>query len=458
MRPIPPAFWVLLTLAAILPIWIIPVAPLVDWPTHLAISREMYLLFQGLPQAYYYLDFRFLGYSLSNLLLVGLQYFFSLTVSGQILLSLLFPLAAVCWYAFFRLLAPEKRDWFALGLLFNYTLFFYNGMIGFVLGVHLGLLFVALGLDAILHQRRRLALFIMAGALTYLAHIYVFFFMVVLLGLAYLHRTYLSGQKAEVWTGLCLILMFAVAAVATFTLPLSSTDQTYFSQLQVCANQAQLSIQLPYNPRHFVSELLAGLINPLLNWPGPLISVFPLPNLLLGVVFLLAAWVVFKMLEASRTDQPFLKVIRLPHLSLPLDPFFTALALLALAHYLFMPFCAANFCQVNQRSFAFVFAFAALAVRPQSGWKWLPYAIAGLVVLNILFMGFVFWQAAPLQSQILSALPALAAQIPDNSTVFVTPSNWTSLYSFRSIYPPYPNVYYQALLLAQKPSLYVSGL
>lgn len=457
-KPVPLGLLIVVGLLSVIPLWLIPVAPLTDWPTHLAISSLIHNLeVNPLANHFYYLDFSFLGYSLVHLLLAFLQSFVSYQTAGQIVLSLVYVLSPLGWWGFFRLMDPSKQSWAVFGLVFNYSTFFYFGNINFLISIPFGLVFLACGLRAVFQKREHPILFVITGVITYLFHAYVFILLAVLLGGVYFYRRMVLGHPAGRWMIPLLACLLILAILNLATNPTVPVDQTYFSNLSFCANKA-ISDQSEYNPKSFISEWLSGSMRAL-RFIEPLYSVWPVPNILLMALLSLSVFAVYLLHDFMASGRPIPQSLSvyLPKIEIGWDKFYLVLAAILYLHLLMVPDCAAWLCNLGQRSIPFCFALVLLAIRAPKLVAPFSWLMLLMVVINIFFQISVFAHAAPMQASILQSMHVMASALPPNATLFVVPSYWTSLYNY-SFAPPYSNLYYQSLLVDERPDIYIAGL
>lgn len=451
----------ILCILTLLPIWLVSPAPLTDWPTHLAIAREAYVLLQGQSSVYYHLDFSFLGYSLVHLMLIALQNVFDIWTSGQIVLSLVVLLAPICWWLFFRTLDPAKESWFVIGCLMNYSIFFYQGNINFLFAVSFGLLYLAFGIDSFLNGRRRLAAFAIVGILTYLSHAYAFLLLSALLAGIFFYRRFWEEKPADWKTALILLILFSAAFVNLITISVLKRDNSYYNQVQVCALNVQLT-SVPSNREFNQALLMPTILSEVLNRDIPLLYLFRSVwgvSLIIATVILLAMSLIVTagirhLLHGESIRQHIGRV--LPEIKISFNLLFLAIAFILIMHYWFLPDCPTFICGIPMRSVPFVFAFLALAIHSDSLIKPVFILILILVLFNALFQANAFWQFAPAQNAILSRLQDISAHLPSNAAVFTPPASWNTP-DFEG-FPPYANPHYHSLLLLNQSSAYVSGM
>ncbi len=457
-KPVPLGLLVIVGLLSVIPLWLIPVAPLTDWPTHLAVSSIIHHLEANpLASQFYHLDFSFLGYSLIHLLLAFLQSSVSYQTAGQIVLSLAYVISPLGWWGFFRLMDPSKQSWAALGLVFNYSTFFYFGNINFLISIPFGLLFLACGLRAALQKSEHPVLFVAVGILTYLSHAYVFFLLAALLAGVFFYRRACLGHPAGRWTMPLLACLLILAVLNSALNPTVVRSQAYSSDVSFCASKA-VADQSEYNPKSFIGEWLSGPLR-VMRVIEPFYSVWPMPNLLLMAVLFLSAFALYLMRGFLVSGQPILHSLSLylPKVEVGWNAFYLVLAALLYAHLFLVPDCTAWLCDLALRSIPFCIAMLLLAVRAPKLVAPLSWFMLLLVVGNIVFQAAIFAQAAPVQASILQNMHVMASSLPANATLFVVPGYWTTLYN-SSLAPPYRNLYYQALLVDERPDIYVAGL
>ncbi|MCL6088879.1 MAG: hypothetical protein M1530_01805, partial [Candidatus Marsarchaeota archaeon] len=404
----------LAAILSVLPLWIIPVAPLSDWPAHLGISREAYLLFSGqIENANYYLDFSFLGYSLVHLLLMALQYAFSLEISSKILLSVLFLLTPLCWRWFFQIIDPAKTDYAVIGLLMNYSTFFYFGNINYLFALNFGLVWLGLGLDAFRHGHGRWPLFALFGILTYLSHAYLFLFIAALLALIYAYQRLFLGKGVHRASAIVLALMLMLAGINYLARTPHSLDNEYLKETAICTAKAVLAAgPAQYHPGAVVAEIAGAAVHSKIFDPLPFLqSVVPLNYLmfvavLLAIGFLAKSCIVF--MEKGTPIREFAKQA-IPPLRLKLDWFYVCLIAIIYLHYYLLPVCAIDLCSLDIRPLPIAMALGVLAIRHHGANSKLVWLVLALVLLNFAVQLALFSAHAPEQQQILGTLQQMPA-------------------------------------------------
>ncbi|VVB56550.1 Uncharacterised protein [uncultured archaeon] len=446
----------LIVAVSILPLWIIPIAPLADWPVYLSISREAYLINAGqVANPYYHVEFSFLGSSLVHLLLVALQSFVSLELAGKLVLSLLFVIAPLGWWAFFHFLDPAKEEWCLIGTLVNYSIYFYYGAINYLFAIPLGLAWLAMGIRAFRKGEQAHPAFFWLGILTYLAHGYVFFLAAGLLLLAYLHRRLWLNKPAELMPFLMVVLLLLGALINTIMNPIQTRDLGYYLQVNGCAADELIrSVDSQFRSSAFlatqyISRLAEhlGSINPFFF----LQTVFPLPIALAGLLLLGAGWLLMQVQQARQEGRPLREIVSLNKSGVSWDRFYLAISALLLLHFLLLP-SVVLVPSLYDRSAVLMFAFLLLALHAPKYKTHIFWLVAGLVLLNAGYQLILFAGHAPVQAEALQRVGAAAAQMPANSTLFVLPTNWTARY----VYPL--NAYYHAFVLVDNPHAYVSSM
>lgn len=459
----------LLALLATLPIFLIPIAPLTDWPVHLADSRMAFLVLTGQPHnAFYSVRFDALGYSLVHGLLIALQYVMSLQLAGQLVLVLLILISPFCWWYFFHLLDPSKEKFWAIGLLMNFTTFFYWGNINYLFALNFGLVFLASGICLFRRRSASLAAFFLAGVLTYLSHGYVFLMAAGVLGLVWAYEAIYQGRSIRFRPTLVLLALILAVGMNLIGPTLSSAslfkDRSMYAQMQSCAISALDQVQSSYNPAAVNSRLALGTLlellrDKLLNPDQFLYSIFPYVHLRVMAFFALSAFICVLVIRWAMNGQPAKKAMAslIPKISIA-SSLYLAIALLFLLHYVLAPSDVLNTFPIGLdiRSLPFVLAFFVLALRFPHESQIATFVLA-LVAASILFQAYVFNSHLSAQEQVLGHLQQAAQGISSNATVFVVPADWTNLRPFQ-LYPVFENPHYHAMLSVYAPTLYVSGL
>ncbi len=446
--------------------WILPVAPLSDWPAHLAIARESFLLSTGAAQnAYYYVDFSFLGYSLVHLFMMFLQYFTSWQTAGQITLTLLFLITPFCWWAFFRILDKSKEWWLVFGFLINYSIFFYYGMINYVFAIHVGLVWIAIGIDAVLRGKRRLVPFLVLGAITFLLHAYVLILLSIALLAVFFYEWAYRGHKSEMLTALATVAILSVAVISAIFNPTTVRDQSYFNGVRACA-LALFEKNSPsiYDPKTFIGEIVVS-VNNFATQENPLYFLSPVglfPTIIFFIILISIGFALVSFVNFVQTGRPISKLLgNFSQLivNIKFEPIFLAIALIFLIHFIILPSCPARICSMREKSLPLFFAFLLLSIKiPANIIKPAAIAISIIILFSIAMQELSFNQYAYVQKGILERLQASAGLLPDGATVFAIPAEWNTFDKTDFLYPPYRNPHYQELLPIYKPTAYVSGL
>ncbi len=450
----------LLILLSLIPVWLVPVAPLSDWPTHLAISSEMHYLLAGHTSSFYHLDFTFLGYSSVHFALTLLQDIFSMEQAGQIILSLYILLNAACWWYFFRTLAPDRPYLFLFGLLMPFSTFFYSGNLNFLFAVAFGLVMLADGLSAIEGKRYSLPLFILSALLVYLSHGLVFFMLAGLLGLYAAGWHAGLGRKSDLLPTAILVVLSAFFLFNTISNPLLLRDYAYYSKVNICSADAiaprQVSYSLPDRQfTQFFGKFMLRLGTPLFF----LYSVFGAQLLAILCILLalgLLLWTSTQFMEQRQSILHSANVIFGP-IQGAVDYRYLFCAIYFLAIFYLVPSCLSFVCQLNERGTPFFLAFALLAFgiqKPRIAFFW-PLLL--IIFVNVLFQASLFSNEAGVQQSTFANLRGMAGGLSAGQSVFIIPNRLSTSYSTWA-QPPYPNLNYPALLVHYAPGIYVSGL
>lgn len=446
-----------------IPIWLIPIAPLSDWPVHLAIASQIHQLLSGTISNYYSLDFSVLGYSGLHLLLAFLYNFVPLEIAGKLVLTLLFVLTPVCWWFFISTLDPKKKILFIFGSLFLYSVFFSFGLINFLFAVNFGLVFLAIGINSFLNGKENSPGLLISGLLCFLFHEPVFLIASAVLLIAYFCRKFVLGIKMKEFGILLILTMFILALLDSSTQP-AFLDGSYQSDSSQCAQKLQFLSKPPnYSMSEFQKLMLANFMGMHINPFEIFDTVFPLKilfysSILLGsVIIAVFFWHCIKNRKplascAKERLKNFLFLANKNSYNLA----FLSLAGIMLAYYIIMPSCAV-FCLLNLRSLPFFFAFLLISFKGEKYVRLAFFLILFLFVANILFQGWAFYSETAIQSSIVHSIENVSSSIPAGSKVFVIPSYWNDPVKY-NWYPIYQNPHYHALLLAKNPSIYVSGL
>ena len=450
----------LLSLLTIIPIWIIPIAPIVDWPTHLAISGKIFTLLTDVSaQNFHYLDFSFLGYSLTHLLIVAFQYLFNLELSGQIVLSLIFLSSGLCWWYFFKKMDSDKQ-WFAIfGLFLNFSTYAYNGMVHYILAVNLGLIFLAFSIDAIKNNKRNLLAIFIFGALTYMALAYSFILCITILAVVFFYHKVWKNEKIDQPSLFIIFILILFSLINIFSNPVIERDIAYEKSIEVCVSKT--ITKDTYSRDGFFSQLLFHFLTSNLFPTSIFSSVFPLRLLEYLAVFIFFGLMIKGLDIQLKTSKSFKSYIlqHLPKIKIKINKLYFAIFLILMIHFFILPHCVNKLCHLNTRSIPFALAFIPLAfsVSLKNKIPILNIAIA-LIIINSIFMGAVFFSQIDNQENTLNSLKTIANTIPSNSTVLIIPSKETSVFYFGKVEPLYSNLNYHALLAFYAPNSYISGL
>ncbi|PIT84709.1 hypothetical protein COU37_02180 [Candidatus Micrarchaeota archaeon CG10_big_fil_rev_8_21_14_0_10_45_29] len=454
----------LASLLSIIPIWIIPIAPLSDWSAHLAISSQINYLMQGGSSQFFYIDYSFLGYSFVHLLISSLTYFFPLEISGKITLSLLYILSPICWYKFFSSTDPSKKYLATFGFLMSYSSFFYYGNINFLFSLGFSLLFLSYGLKIFEKQKQNLSLFILFGFLAYLSHFYVFLLASFIIAFLAIYKKFWLGEKIYLGLGGAIFVQMAVLAfLDVLTNNYIPRDSSYSDSLYVCSIEKYTQFSgSTFNVSGFFPKLIGSLLttaahyNPL----GMFNTVFPFPNIILALIFLGLPASLFILLKHFKEGKPvrFYWQRAESFLKSNFHPAYLPLITLLAIHFLLIPNCLTFICHIGDRALPFMYAFIFLSIKKDSKLI-LPLSILFLILfaLNLPYQAFIFSDSGALQAGIIEKTAQYAKELPENSTLFVIPSNYTSVYSGKSS-APLPNPYYQSLALYYNPKIYIAGI
>ncbi len=446
---------VVLTFLVALPIWLIPIAPLPDWVTHLALSHEAYLIYTGqITHQYYFLDFSFLGYSFMYLLLMALQFFVSWELAGKIVLTLLVFSTPICWHYFFKKLDPEKEPLFIVGfLLCIYIWFFYGGMISFLFSIDFGLVFMAIGMTG-RNKPLDIVKFFLIGLLTFMANVYGFFLCAVVIFISQFYRLYVEKKRlGETMLLPCIILTILLLLNSlSYTNP--ARDIGFYKDILKCTGPYQIDLI----KNNISSPMMSTLVISFLN-PAGVLSLFRtiyLSKELYVALFLLIIGFFVFMLKKTLLEEKAPDIFAY----LPIVKFnglYLALAMILFLHYFIIQDyqIMQTSATLSSRSIPFMFAFLFLAVQCKKMIHPLFYLITIIVIINAFFMASQFMAHAPVQSGILSKTYQLAHEIPNGSAVYVIPASWNSANT--SVVGVFVNPYYHSTLLLYNPSLYVSN-
>ena len=443
-----------------IPLWLIPVAPLSDWPVHIAISREAYLLLtHQISNAYYSVNLYFLGSSAVHLLMLGLQFFVSWEIAAKLALTLLFFTAPVCWWLAFKMLDPAKEKWFVFGTLANYSLFFYWGAVNFLFATSLAFVWIALGIRAFRHKEENVQLFLLLGALVYLCHGYVFFMSAGLLLFVYLYHKIWHHDNPPSFTLAAVSLLACLALLNTLTNPTLPRDQSYYTEVNICAYaDAAHTVDPEFKiNQHFAVNYLAELLNRVQIF-NPFIylqTVFPLVYVAIMAALLAAGWFFFRSVDSNAGGEPLAgRVLPLLKSQLVFDRFYALLFALLLLHFFILPAFVPRLSGFGDRSLLLAAGFFLLSYQKKENFGRIQQLAVLLVAANVLYQAVSFSSYAPQQASVLSALENVSRQLPAGATVLVLPSNWS--------YPSIPygplNAYYHGLVLVYNPRVYVSGM
>lgn len=449
-------YW-FLVLLSIIPLWILPIAPLADWPIHLAISNQAYLQLNGHTNDFFHLDFTFISYSFTHLLLVALQYLFSLEISGKIVLSLLYLFAPACWHQFFSLLAPEKKSYFIIGSLMNYSLFFYFGTINYLFACHFGLLLIAYGLNTLKSKNNHAIEILILCILTTLSHGFMMLFCSSLLFLAY-YKQRIWDAKDTSFIPIAIASLFSLLIIYS---SLSNTtldrDSSYLLEVSSCLQKEQINSQGgilnmgSYLPKTLLSKIYYdfGSINPVFFFE----SIFPLKYIVWTLPFLFIGFLISASASSFLKKSPLSKKFPVSHFMPSFNRIYLMLFILMLILFLLVPNYLGLISGFGDRSLIFAIAFLALAIESKSLQHYLPKILAILLALNILYQAAVFSNHYQEQQKILSQLKEVSEKIPKGSTIFIKPTELSS-----ESLPKRISAYYHSFLLVYNPDIYVSGL
>lgn len=466
-----PPFWrpdnplligALLALLSVVPVWLTPMAPLTDWPAHLAISSEIkHLWLDGAAHPYYYLEWSFWGYSLVHIVLALMMSVMPWQLAGQLMLTTLMLLSPLCWREVFRRLAPEKEEWFVFGTLLNYSAFFYWGNINFLFAVCFGLLWLAWGLPAA-EGRGRPMRFLLAGTLTYFCHGYLFFIVGGTLAAAMAYRRLWEERSGDGFVAGLLVLMLILAGLNTLSNPSVPRDYGYAFEVNTCSQRAAWTADpVPADAKYIPSMLVAGVLRAPLNPLEFMQSAFPLIHLAYiaaGLSAILAFWALREFLLHNRAPRQTLGAWgqRLGAGQTGVEWGYAALAGLMMLHYVAVPPCP-GVCGMNLRTLPLFAAFALLAIKAgRGGVRALFWAMAALAAINILYQTAAFADHAE-QDRIMARLERAAEGMRPGAAVLVMPSKWNSAERYEG-YGPYRQPRMHAMLLLFNPRLQVSGL
>ncbi|MFA5108094.1 MAG: hypothetical protein WC492_01005 [Candidatus Micrarchaeia archaeon] len=451
-------FLPILAILSILPIWILPVAPLLDWPAHMAIAKGVFesLIGHGVNQ-YYYTYFGFLGYSLITLMLVAFQFLFSLEFSAKIVLSIILLTGPICWYYFFKTLDPSKQNLWVLSLILNSSMFFYLGTINFLLSINLALVLIAFALSHIIYKKKQNALIFMALALlVYMAHGYTFFISCAIIYSFWAYYHFIKGQKSSVQI-LAFTLVVLFAMINTLTNPTMERDLSNQLQIYKCAgslwseNDLKATFDSSAFPKLFLGSLLS-IRNPF----HFLYPVFPLEHLFLLFAFVIFIFTIVLLQKYGVKQSYVLALKKSGELSAEFNLAYLAVALAMLLHFFIMPDCVIV-CDIYSRSIPFFFVFLILSIKSKKFAKALFFASIAIIIINLIFQANVFYSLLPLQTQTLSKIQLIANSTSSGSTLFIIPAEWNFPFKEQG-YLFYKNAHYNALIFAYNPSLYVSGM
>jgi hypothetical protein len=171
-RFLKPALLLVLAAALLLPVWMVPHLPLVDYPNHLARAFILAHPEDVTLARYYAADWSPNPYWMMDSVLVVLQRFMSVDSAGRVLLSLALLALPLCVWFFVRQVNPG-HDLVALwALLLCQNFFFLTGLINLQLGI--ALCFLMLGLWLRWLERITLAgwlMLVFLSTLLYFAHL-----------------------------------------------------------------------------------------------------------------------------------------------------------------------------------------------------------------------------------------------------------------------------------------------
>jgi len=450
---------IILSILAILPIWIIDVAPLSDWPFHLAVSREAFLLLTNQVQSdFYRVDFSFLGYSLPHAILIFLQYFTDIFTAGKIFLSLLFLMSIFCWYWAFEFLDSSKKGYFLLGLVANQSAYYFLGMVSFLFAVHIGILWLAVSFTKKLPLNQKYILFLSLAILVYLSHGYVFFLLSVPIFAWLFYDAVINKQKSAAVLVIFNVVLLLFAGANTFSNNSLGRDLTYSVKINSCNLEQSVLFEhsLFDQKKNFTLEFFFGVYSntfsilpigyfiPLLSNPIALLSILTLFILLI------------LKLSSLISSEKF--IFHPPAISgLAINKNYALTSAYFYAHFLFIPFSAASIYFFNERSIPFLTAFAALSFKNENWDKIILNSLLAIVVVSLIFQALSFYSNISEQEKIIYSIKEIASKIPNDSAVMIFSSDWNSRI-YTPLSPVQKNPQYHALLLIYNPNIYVSNM
>jgi len=454
--------FILAVLAAV-PMWILPVAPLADWPVHLGISREIFLLWTGqISSQFYHIDSSFLGYASLHGALTGLQFIFPIEIAGKLVLTALFVLSAACWWFFFDRLDPKKTEWCAFGILANYTSFLYYGTISYLFALHFGLVWLALGIEAVRENRPNILPFLLVGLLVYLTHGQVFFLLTAALLLIIGYQRFWKGKPVGEMVWIPLILLTAFATINMITNPVMTRDYSQMYQVGLCAEQQVVDAtkQQFTITNYFFTQFTTGVYHKLstLNLFSIFGTIFPMGLIAVIAVLLLIQKIAALVMESLRTGKtiPQLEEIREKYISF--DRFYLGVAAFFLLCFLTTPLDIYLMTGFADRSILFFFAFLLISIKIEPKHQMIKdivfVTMVALILANIVYQAVIFTQYAPEQARILEKIKTISKEIPDDSALFIIPANWSEF----SLPNKHLSAHYNGLLLVENPKAYVPGL
>ena len=445
---------VIISALLIISMWVLPIAPLADWPIHLAMAQEAYLIWTGqLVHNFYYLDFSFLGYSFMYISLMLLQTFFSIETSGKIVLSVLVLLTPLSWRFFLSRLDPKKTPLFVAGFLMFFSWPFYAGWVSFLYAVDFGLIFLAIGLNENRWGKKELLAMVAFGIFAYMAHLYVFFLCVFVILANALYEIYMKNKPLRATYLLPTLALISLAAINTIEIPQGVPDISFYKAVQACVSEKVIMAEnLEWGVSYFgIIWRLAQSLDITTMFPG----MFLLDFLKATLILLTAGFVTFLGIK-TLADEKAAEVGEIIK-SIKIEPRYFAIAAAMLLHTAIIPhhMVVQDQLPIGVRSIPLLIAFAIIAFKFERAIKILFYAIAILAALNAGYMAHAFWEHAPGQAQIIEKLEQISEQIPDGSAAFIVPAKWNLALDYNK--PLYENPGYHSVLLMQKPSLYISG-
>lgn len=453
----------LLSLLCAVPVWLIPIAPLSDWPVHLAIANEASLIGNGMQHQFYFVDYSFAGYTSLQWLLMFLLQFVGIELAGKIALTLLFIITPFCWQLFFKVMSPEKEQWLFFGMLLNYSVFFYFGMINFLFAVHLSVVFIALFVMWVRQNSFFIAAATIAlGGLVFFTHVYQFLLAAFACGAYFLWVLRDSRKPASFMPAIAIFLMVSYASFTILTNDVAMLNQEFYKQSASCTALKYISSQPDqFNPKGFLNEGLsyAERALPSLNPAYIFASVFPSGILLLLVVLAAIGLAANFAFIPKKNRMEIMSKITMVGKSIGVDWVYLSLSVLFILHFVILPDCPARICMMNSKSLPLAFAFLLVGIKlPQKTVEFISLIALLFVLLNVAYQSYAFVSHVPAQAAILQKLDAAAEKLPTGAAVFVEPAAWNTFRPNDLFFPPFKNPHYHAYLLLKRPDIYVSAL